>query len=188
MPPQYAPEREHAAVFRYTDVVTAYQSRPPYPVELYTILRGLIVDEPRVILELGCGLGEISPGLATDGSLPADVLFVTCEASLPDDLILMDTPDVDSIEKRNWEVSEHIRAAGDVLIAVLTAEKYKDERVVADFREAVASARGVIPVMNKAKPGGGGAGRRKTGQNGLPNTGKSTKAGCQTAAEMKRVQ
>ena len=92
------------------------------------------------------------PGLATDGSLPAEVLFVACEPSLPDDLILMDTPDVDSIEKRNWEVAEHIRAAGDVLIAVLTAEKYKDERVVAYFREAVASAREVIPLMNKANP------------------------------------
>ena len=66
MPPQYAPEREHAAVFRYTDVVTAYQNRPPYPVELYAILRELIVDEPRVVLELGCGLGEISRELATD--------------------------------------------------------------------------------------------------------------------------
>ncbi len=92
------------------------------------------------------------PGLATDGSLPAEALFVTREPSLPDDLILMDTPDVDSIEKRNWEVSEHIRAAGDVLIAVLTAEKYKDERVVEYFREAVASAREVIPLMNKANP------------------------------------
>ena len=92
------------------------------------------------------------PGLATDGSLPAMALFVACEPSLPDDLILMDTPDVDSIEKRNWEVSEHIRAAGDVLIAVLTAEKYKDERVVEYFREAVASAREVIPLMNKANP------------------------------------
>ncbi|MDK1021292.1 MAG: 50S ribosome-binding GTPase, partial [Candidatus Hydrogenedentes bacterium] len=92
------------------------------------------------------------PGLATDGSLPADALFVTREASLPDDLILLDTPDVDSIEKRNWEIAEHIRAAGDVLIAVLTAEKYKDERVVEHFREAVASARVVIPLMNKANP------------------------------------
>ena len=45
------------------------------------------------------------PGLAMDGSLPAEVLFVTREPSLPDDLILMDTPDVDSIEKRNWEVA-----------------------------------------------------------------------------------
>ncbi len=92
------------------------------------------------------------PGLATDGSLPAEALFVTRETSLPDDLILMDTPDVDSIEKRNWEVAEHIRAAGDVLIAVLTGEKYKDERVVEYFREAVASARVVIPLMNKANP------------------------------------
>ncbi len=66
MPPHYAPEHEHASVFQYTGVVRAYQNRPPYPVELYAMLRELVVDEPRVILELGCGLGEIARELATD--------------------------------------------------------------------------------------------------------------------------
>ncbi len=93
-----------------------------------------------------------APELATDGSLPADALFVTCEPTLPDHLIVMDTPDVDSVEKRNWEVADHIRAAGDVLVAVLTAEKYRDQRVVEYFREAIATARVVIPLMNKANP------------------------------------
>ena len=69
MPPHYAPEHDHASVFQYTGVVKAYQNRPPYPGELYAMLRELVVDEPRVILELGCGLGEIARELATDADL-----------------------------------------------------------------------------------------------------------------------
>ncbi len=95
------------------------------------------------------------PGQATDGTLPAEALFVVLDDSLPDHLVLMDTPDVDSIEKRNWAVAAHLRAAGDVIVAVVTGDKYKDERVVEFFRQAVASARVVIPVMNKANPENG---------------------------------
>lgn len=81
-----------------------------------------------------------------------NTLYVTEEASLPDTLIIMDTPDVDSIDKRNWEVADNIRAAGDVLIAIVTGEKYKDDRVIQYFRQAVASGRKLVPVMNKANP------------------------------------
>jgi hypothetical protein len=81
---------------------------------------------------------------------PADRLFVAKNPDLPDRLVLLDTPDVDSIEREHWEVADHLRAAGDVIVAVLTGEKYRDERVVAFFREAQASGRVVIPLMNKA--------------------------------------
>lgn len=83
---------------------------------------------------------------------PANTLFVAREESLPDRLALFDTPDVDSIEREHWEVADNIRAAGDVLVAVLTGEKYKDDRVVSYFRHAIASGRVVVPVMNKANP------------------------------------
>ncbi|MCP4641351.1 MAG: hypothetical protein GY851_13000 [bacterium] len=83
---------------------------------------------------------------------PADALFVADHAALPDRLVLLDTPDVDSIDKEHWAVADNIRAAGDVLIAMVTGEKYKDDRVVAFFREAHASGRVVVPVMNKANP------------------------------------
>lgn len=81
-----------------------------------------------------------------------ETLYVWEAPALPERFVLMDTPDVDSIDKQNWEVAENIRAAGDVLIAVVTAEKYKDERVVEFFRKARASGRLVVPVMNKANP------------------------------------
>ena len=63
-PPQYG--QEHAAVFQYQSVATAYPNRPPYPDELYDVLHRLIVDSPHIVLELGCGHGEIARRLAPD--------------------------------------------------------------------------------------------------------------------------
>src|SRR5690606_23338045 len=83
---------------------------------------------------------------------PPNALFVATHEQLPDRLVLLDTPDVDSIETEHWAVADIIRAAGDVLVAVLTGEKYKDDRVVSYFRQALASGRVVVPVMNKANP------------------------------------
>jgi SAM-dependent methyltransferase len=57
-------EPEYGAQFFDPSVASAYRFRPPYPEEVYTILAGLIVDGPRVVLELGCGVGEIARRLA----------------------------------------------------------------------------------------------------------------------------
>lgn len=89
---------------------------------------------------------------ATARDAAPNTLYVAHVETLPDRLVLLDTPDVDSIERSHWSVAEHIRAAGDVLIAVLTPEKYKDDRVVQFFRHGLASGRLVVPVMNKANP------------------------------------
>lgn len=95
------------------------------------------------------------PEDSTRYEMPEDTLWVCASRMLPDNLAILDTPDVDSIERRNWKVAEQIRAAGDVLVAVLTPEKYKDARVVEFFRQAHASGRLVVPVMNKANPNNG---------------------------------
>ncbi len=83
---------------------------------------------------------------------PPDALFVSQQDALPDRLVLMDIPDVDSIDRDHWELAENIQAAGDVLVAVVTPEKYKDERVVAFFQRARAAGRRILPLMNKADP------------------------------------
>jgi SAM-dependent methyltransferase len=57
-------EPEYGSQFSDPSVAQAYRFRPPYPAEVYTILEGLIVDVPRLVLELGCGLGEIARRLA----------------------------------------------------------------------------------------------------------------------------
>lgn len=96
-----------------------------------------------------------------DSDAPAAALYVAESESLPDRLVLLDTPDVDSIERENWDVAEHIRALGDVIVAVVTGEKYRDERVVAFFRQAQRSGRVILPLMNKADPRNGYAVARR---------------------------
>ena len=64
---------------------------------------------------------------------------------------LMDTPDVDSIEQRNWKVADQIRAAGDVVIAVLTPESTR-MRGSWNSSEMPRLGRLVVPIMNKANP------------------------------------
>lgn len=50
----------YAAQFQDASVVDAYQYRPPYPPETFSILTDLMVDRPRRVLDLGCGRGEIA--------------------------------------------------------------------------------------------------------------------------------
>jgi SAM-dependent methyltransferase len=61
-PKHLAPE--YGSQFSDPSVTRAYSFRPPYPDEVYTILEGLIVDAPRLVLELVCGLGEIARRVA----------------------------------------------------------------------------------------------------------------------------
>ena len=59
------PKPEHfgasyAEAFKNQQVVDAYQYRPPYPDEVFDILSGLITDEPRAVLDVGAGSGDIA--------------------------------------------------------------------------------------------------------------------------------
>ena len=55
---------EHAAAFQDPDVAAAYDARPPYPDAVFELLVELLVDWPRVVLDLGCGTGAIARQLA----------------------------------------------------------------------------------------------------------------------------
>src|SRR5258708_39583754 len=50
----------YAEAFKNNQVVDAYRFRPPYPDEVYAILADLITDEPRNILDVGAGSGDIA--------------------------------------------------------------------------------------------------------------------------------
>ncbi|HEX8036810.1 MAG TPA: class I SAM-dependent methyltransferase, partial [Ktedonobacterales bacterium] len=54
----------YAAQFQDAAIVAAYPARPPYPAEVFEILAGLITAEPRTVLDMGCGTGDVARRLA----------------------------------------------------------------------------------------------------------------------------
>ncbi len=69
-----------------------------------------------------------------------DLLFWAESDAVPPNLLLLDTPDVDSDAPVNWERAAKVRTAADVLLTVLTQQKYNDAAVVRFFREAGGAA------------------------------------------------
>lgn len=53
-----------AATFEDRNVAASYRHRPAYPPQTFEILTGLIADEPRAVLDLGCGTGFLARPLA----------------------------------------------------------------------------------------------------------------------------
>lgn len=53
-------EPEYASVFSDRSVVDAYKHRPTYQPQVFTILSDLITDEPRAVLDFGCGRGDLA--------------------------------------------------------------------------------------------------------------------------------
>src|SRR5579872_4886208 len=51
---------EYGKQFQDRSIVEAYHHRPPYPDEVFDILAGLIHNEPRRVLDVGCGTGYIA--------------------------------------------------------------------------------------------------------------------------------
>jgi SAM-dependent methyltransferase len=55
---------DYAAWFDEASVVSRYHLRPPYPADTYARLAELAADEPRAVLDAGCGTGDLARGLA----------------------------------------------------------------------------------------------------------------------------
>ncbi len=54
---------EYGEQFQDLSMVEAYQHRPPYPEETFEILSGLLTEQPRHVLDIGTGRGDIARGL-----------------------------------------------------------------------------------------------------------------------------
>ena len=77
------------------------------------------------------------------------MLFWRESDSTPPELLVLDTPDVDSDAPMNWLRADAIRRSADVLIAVLTQQKYNDAAVKDFFRKAAEEDKAVIIVFNQ---------------------------------------
>lgn len=80
---------------------------------------------------------------------PSSLLFWRSDDSLPPNLLVLDSPDIDSDARVNWDRADMIRRAADVLIAVLTQQKYNDASVKEFFRRAAAEDKVVLLVVNQ---------------------------------------
>lgn len=78
-----------------------------------------------------------------------DKLFWRIGRRLPPQLALLDAPDVDSDAPMNWRRARAVRHAADVLVAVLTQQKYNDAAVKQFFREAAAADKPIIVAFNQ---------------------------------------
>lgn len=108
--------------------------------------RGRLLPDGFIPVELN----RSAPDAVTDPGQDGMVVFVGQTDALSDRMLLLDTPDIDSVIKENWELAKSIREAGDVLVAVLTGQKYADSVVVEFFKEALRSGRHIVPLMNMA--------------------------------------
>ncbi|MGL4943411.1 MAG: GTPase [Thermoguttaceae bacterium] len=89
---------------------------------------------------------------SADDSLKRDAtptLFWRTVDSVPDRLLLLDTPDIDSDTMQNWERAECVGQVADLIVAVLTPEKYNDAAIKKFFRETAASQKQVILLFNR---------------------------------------
>jgi GTPase SAR1 family protein len=95
---------------------------------------------------------ELRPWQSPDDAITEceqDLLFWRTSDNVPPRLLLLDTPDIDSSAEVNWRRADTIRRTADVLIAVLTEQKYNDASVKQFFRKAVEADKPVVVVFNQ---------------------------------------
>jgi hypothetical protein len=82
---------------------------------------------------------------------PEHGLYWRVSGDSPDNLLVLDTPDIDSDARVNWERADRVRQCADVLVAVLTQQKYNDAAVKEFFRKAAAEDKAVLIVFNQCQ-------------------------------------
>lgn len=78
-----------------------------------------------------------------------DILLWQTSSVMPENLLVLDTPDIDSDARVNWDRADRIRRSADVLICVLTNQKYNDAAVRRFFEKAADEGQVVIVVFNQ---------------------------------------
>jgi hypothetical protein len=97
----------------------------------------------------GFELQEWTQADAALENCPEHRLFWKTSPGLPSNLLVLDSPDIDSDAEINWLRADHLRHCADVLVAVLTQQKYNDAAVKQFFRKAAGEDKAVIIVFNQ---------------------------------------
>jgi hypothetical protein len=82
---------------------------------------------------------------------PENRIYWRAVADTPPNLLILDTPDIDSDVQVNWRRADAIRRVADVLIAVLTQQKYNDAAVKQYFRKAAEEGKLVLVIFNQCQ-------------------------------------
>jgi hypothetical protein len=109
------------------------------------------LDEPELLQKLFASFALYPWRSADDPLEEADEnrLFWRRGGRMPPRLLLLDAPDVDSDAAINWDRAKAVRQAADVLLAVLTQQKYNDAAVKQFFRAATAADKPIIVLFNQ---------------------------------------
>ena len=97
---------------------------------------------------------ELRPWTDSDEALASyteHCLFWRTSHDVPPNLVILDTPDVDSDAPINWQRADAVRQAADVLVAVLTQQKYNDAAVKQFFRKAAEEDKAALIVFNQVE-------------------------------------
>jgi len=94
-------------------------------------------------------LHEWSEAAASLQESDAHQIFWRTARELPPSLLILDTPDIDSDARVNWVRADAVRRCADVLLAVLTQQKYNDAAVKEFFRKAGDEDKAVLVVFNQ---------------------------------------
>jgi hypothetical protein len=97
---------------------------------------------------------ELLPWTQPEDALAEDSahrLYWRVSAATPENLLVLDTPDIDSDARINWDRADNIRRCADVLVAVLTQQKYNDAAVKEFFRKAAQEDKAVLVVFNQCQ-------------------------------------
>lgn len=98
-------------------------------------------------------LRSVDGGLVDDATRPSDdpaELLVAAEPSLPKGLMLIDTPDFDSILEDNRLASESLLAVADLVVAIVTKHSYQNREVVKFLERWLDHGRPWMLVYNEA--------------------------------------
>jgi hypothetical protein len=109
------------------------------------------LDDPQLLTRLFAPF-TLLPWHSPDDPLEEaaeDRLFWRRGNRMPPRLLVLDAPDVDSDAPVNWARAKAVRQAADVLVAILTQQKYNDAAVKQFFRAAAEADKPIIVLFNQ---------------------------------------